>query len=584
MTTRRRKQHKRSRRTKKTVGIYSKPKPSTPLTKPTTTTTAPTTTKVTTDPLFSKPEKSTVTTFTPTPVNELPKDKLPLKLIYNSPSGPSFDPKLITECYELESAIYTNPEDFAKETNQSGTVIAILSNCSSHNRNERCITLNVTLFIYDHEHLYGAVYCTFTGIVSLNTYGIMQDGDYKFNIMFATEHYKYLNPKNGEYTTVILQVKNGVRIIDLPAPTEAYVEPVPITLENITQTHYACICYKYFNETTFSGAIPNVHKYELSANIFDIPDPGTYKELKIAPNKFNTIDNIITNIDNVCGSLLWNGYIAQTFTDKTKHDIIFYYTYTIHNKYGTGNIHVIITEMYTPLTQQGSFAISNNNNHVGLIAYADGDFSYLSPKNKVYSNLFIFIAPETGIRTLYLPIKTGIPAKIGGEPVIPRSPSSSSSLITYNKFYTLLPTVIGSNINRSINETYKHHSREPVGTSHGFDISIPMTKTYSTYSLFADVFDENKNYIGMTLQTYRHAYINKNPVTIAMMWFIFSNNTFISIVTVSNKELNGTGSFKDGEYQFGIFCSSANYKNPKSAERNTVKTNLLSAREYEIKY
>ena len=79
--------------------------------------------------------------------------------------------------------------------------------------------------------------------------------------------------------------------------------------------------------------------------------------------------------------------ILQTFTDKTKNDLVFYYTYTINNKYGTGNIHAIIVEMYCPLTQQGSFAISNNNNHVGIIVYADGDFTYLSPKNKVYMNI-----------------------------------------------------------------------------------------------------------------------------------------------------------------------------------------------------
>jgi hypothetical protein len=88
----------------------------------------------------------------------------------------------------------------------------------------------------------------------------------------------------------------------------------------------------------------------------------------------------------------------------------------------------------------------------------------------------------------------------------------------------------------------------------------------------------------MSLQTYRQAYINKNPVTIAMMWFIFDNDTFICIVTVSNKELNVTGSFKDGIYQFGIFCSSSNYKNPVSAIRNTVKDNMLSMREYVIQY
>ena len=537
---------------------------------------------ITKDPLFSKPDTSLYPKFTPSPVKELPKDKLPLKLIYNSPSGPSFDPKCITECYELESSIYTTAEDFAKEINQSGTVLAILSNCSSHNRNVRCISLNVTLFVYDQENLYGAIYCTFTGMVSLNTYGIMQDGNYTFNILFATEHYKYLNPKNGEYTTVILQVKEGIRTIDLPAPTEAYVEPAPVMLETITRTHYPCICYKYFNETTFTASIPNVNKYEISANIFDIPEKEMSNELKVSSNKFNTIDNTLTTMDNICGSLLWNGYILQTFTDKTKHDVVLYYTYTINNKYGTGNIHAIIVEMYTPLTQQGSFAISNNNNHVGLIVYADGDFSYLSPNNKIYMNLFIFIAPETGIRTLYLPIKSNAPSRGGVSDVIPRSPSSSQK--TYNKFYTLLPTVIGSNINKIIEETYKHHSRHPVGTSHGIDISVPITKSYNTYSLFGDVFDENKNYIGMTLHTYRHAYINKNPVTIAMMWFIFSNDTFMCIVTISNKELNGTGSFKDGEYQFGIFCSSSNYKNPKSAERNTVKTNLLSAREYVIHY
>ena len=547
-------------------------------------------TNISSNSSYSSPQTHLAQTFTPSPSVELPKDKLPLKLMYNSPSGPSFDAKKITDCYELEAAIYPTPDDFSKESHQTGTVLAILSNCSAQNRNMRCITLTATLFVYDHEHTYGSIYCTFTGVVALNTYGIMQDGDYTFNVLFATEHYKYLNPKNGTYTNVILNVKNGIRTIDLPAPTEAYVEPIPITIETITKTHYACICYKYFNETTFSAAIPHVHKYELSANIFDIPDKEVYTTLRIAPNKFNTIDNVITNIENVCGSLLWNGYVLQTFTDKTKNDLVFYYTYTINNKYGTGNIHAIIVEMYCPLTQQGSFAISNNNNHVGIIVYADGDFSYLSPKNKVYMNLFIFISPETGIRTLYLPIKshsstsTSTPLhKQGGDSIsIPKSPSSS--VITYDKFYTFLPTVIGSNINKSISESYKHMSRHPVGSSHGIDITIPITKTYNTYSLFSDVFDENKNPIGMSLQTYRQAYINKNPVTIAMMWFIFENHTFICIVTVSNKELNVTGSFKDGIYQFGIFCSSPNYKNPVSADRNTVKDNMLSMREYVIQY
>ena len=399
----------------------------------------------------------------------------------------------------------------------------------------------------------------YNGISQLNMHGIMTDGTYIFYVILGTLEYSYLNPVNGVYTTLSLVIKNGVRELTI-IPNNSNTKYInDISIEKIYETHDPTCYYKYFN-TSFDTAVNGVQQYSIDSTLVSSPEV------------------LKTHSSESIGSLFWNGHVTRCYSNKSTSDFIWFWTYSI-NDYNTkkhGNIHVVITESNTPLTQQGSWAVAKNNTHEGYILYADGDFLYLNPENKLLKKYFTVIDSETSIRTVMFPKKT---------PSIQQIPREiqPSDVKKYVKFYTGLPTIAGTASSSVLNN--KHKSKNSVGAFLPDNINIHLSYTFTTYSLYADIFDlDTDEFIGMSIQTYKNTYINKNPVTVVYAVYYFINDTFITISGVNGKELNSTGSFKDGKTVFAVICCSNNYGNPLSVTRETHHINSYGKRSYIVNF
>jgi hypothetical protein len=492
---------------------------------------------------------------------------VPLKIYYNSPSG-TFDIKQLTHHYMLETKLFISLDEVGYPSGeQIGSVLLNITNGPSYHPIKNTILITATFFIYDNNNIYGTIVGYYSSIIPVNPHGIFNDGTYTFNILLATDKYFYLNPINSNYNILTLKITDGIRELIIPSNTSNLKIPIQLTDEQIMKQYDCIVYYKYFN-SSFDSLNTKIQRYDIDSTLF------VTKE-----------DIILSNQNLNCGHLFWNGYTSPSFTDKTKNNYIFYWTYTINNKHGKGNVHVMLIDLNIALTQQGAWAISKSNTHDGYIIYADGDFDYLNPENKIYKKYYTIIDPNTTIRTVCFPSKKNTHNQISTYNNIPNQ--IVDKLQTYNIFYTGIPTIIGSS-NLQNNKSNKSKSFYSIGSIVPDNINIKLTYNYKTYTLYTDVYEiDTHKYIGISVQTYNNTYINKDPVTICYASYCFINGTFICLIGVNNKDLNNSGSLKDGIADFRILCSSSNYNNPIIVNRSNpieVKDVYETIRIYKVMY
>jgi hypothetical protein len=266
------------------------------------------------------------------------------------------------------------------------------------------------IIIYNSNFYYGTIIASSSKMykTSLNSNGTAISGIYLDNIIYSDGYYAYLTNNVTTYSTLTVEIIDGVRIVTIPPDPTGKYELVDV----IAKYNMINLCfYNNISSNYISNNNNVINDYYLNAILaqdVDITLPvGNYLSNYI--NKFN-----INNTSN------FDGMQLQIFSIPKTSQIL-----------KQGNIFGLLVSYNKPITNTGT-NIKTERPSYGVILYADGDFKYLNNKGVQLYPYIQLIDNNTGTKILDIPT---VPADY----VIPQTKVSPNITVggvtTYYTFY-----------------------------------------------------------------------------------------------------------------------------------------------------
>lgn len=240
-------------------------------------------------------------------------------------------------------------------------------------------------FIYDSNNFnYGIIIYTFSEnyFYHVNSNGFTPDGIYYSRVIYADGYYSYLvRDLNSQTATITTTISNGIRTMEIsPDPTGKY-DPN----NNIFYERYPAFYYGPYNSTYQNNTVIPIQDYNIYSNI--------YLERTLNPQ-------------TKCGNLLFQNCITNNLNYPSNYDMLYTFCFSVQKSFNlslSGNILGLLVASDLTLANTGGLEKTTSSQNI-VIIYADGDFDYLNEINTPYA-IKLNINPETGLRTVNLPIK-----------------------------------------------------------------------------------------------------------------------------------------------------------------------------------